>query len=97
MQIVYMLAVSNDLNLLPGDFRNIYFNVKPRKKCFVTISDELFGPTEVGKKAKNVQALYLMKSSGVAWQDMISTSLKYEMKFNICGANNDIWYKPSTH
>ena len=60
-------------------------------------SDELFGPTEVGKKAKNVQALYLMKSSGVAWQDMISTSLKYEMKFNICGANNDIWYKPSTH
>ena len=50
----------------------------------------------MGKKAVIVRALYGMKSSGAAWRDMISSYLKREMNFDMCLADNDIWYKEST-
>ena len=68
-------------------------NAKPREKCHVIITDALlFGEAAIGKKAQIVRALYGMKSSGAAWRDMISTYLKYEMGFQMCLADNDIWY-----
>ena len=94
VRIVFMLAALNNLDLLSGDVTNAYLNAKPREKCYVEVTDPLlFGPSAVGKKAQIVRALYGMKSSGAAWRDMISTFLKYEMKFNMCEADNDIWFK----
>ena len=67
---------------------------KPREKCHVTITDGfLFGESAIGKRAQIVRALYGMKSSGAAWRDMIATYLKYEKKFQMCLADNDIWYR----
>ena len=56
----------------------------------------LFGASAIGKTAQIVRALYGMKSSGAAWRDIISTFLKYEMKFDMCQADNDIWHKVDT-
>ena len=95
--ICFMLSALNDLDILTGDIGNAYLNAKPREKCHVVITDELiFGESAIGKKAQIVRALYGMKSSGAAWRDMISTYLKYEMKFEMCMADNDIWYKAET-
>ena len=72
---------------------NAYLNAKPRKECHIIITDALlFGEAAFGKKAQIVRALYGMKSSGAAWRDMISTYLKYEMRFQMCLADNNIWY-----
>ena len=71
-----------------------FLNAKPREKCHIIIEDDLiFGPLAIGKKAQIVRALYGMKSSGAAWHDMISSFLKYDMKFNMCLADNDTWFK----
>ena len=97
VRMCFMLAALNELDVLAGDIGNAYLNAKPREKCHVIITDELlFGAAAVGKKAVIVRALYGMKSSGAAWRDMISSYLKREMNFEMCLADNDIWYKEST-
>ena len=94
VRICFTLAALNELNVLSGDIGNAYLNAKPREKCHIIIEDDLlFGPSAIGKKAQIVHALYGMKSSRAAWRDMISSFLKYDMKFNMCLADNDTWFK----
>ena len=94
VRICVTLAALNDLDILSGDIGNAYLNAQPREKCHVKITDDLlFGPSAIGKTALIVRALYGMKSSGAAWRDTIASFLKYDMKFDMCLADNDIWYK----
>ena len=94
VRICFTLAALNGLDVLSGDIGNAYLNAKPREKCHIIVEDDLlFGPSAIGKKAKIVRALYGMKSSGAAWRDMISSYLKHDMKFNMCLADNDTWFK----
>ena len=97
VRICFTLAALNNLDILSGDIGNAYLNARPREKCHVKITDDLlFGPSAIGKTAIIVRALYGMKSSGAAWRDTISSFLKYDMKFNMCLADNDIWFKADT-
>ena len=94
---MFLIAALNDLDIMMCNIGNAYLNMKPREKCHIIITDELlFGPSAVGKTAQITRALYGMKSSGAAWRDMIASFLKYEMKFDMCHADNDVWYKVDT-
>ena len=95
VRLCFLLAALNGLDVLSGDIGNAYLNAKPREKCYVIVADSLlFGEDAVGKRAQIVRALYGMKSSGAAWRDMIASYLRYEMKFQMCLADNDIWFRP---
>ena len=97
VRLCFLLAALNGLDVLSSDIGNAYLNAKPREKCHVVVTDALlFGEAAIGKKAQIVRALYGMKSSGAAWRDMLSSYIKYEMGFQMCLADNDIWYHADT-
>lgn len=93
-----MLEALNDLKVLIGDIGNAYLNAMPREKCHVKVTDTfLFGPSDIGRTAKIVRALYVMKSSGAAWCDILSGVLDRELKFENCMADYDLWLFPDRH
>ena len=95
VRICFMSAALNGLNVLVGDISNAYLNAKPRERCHVVITDPfLFGPSNVGKTAQIVRALYGMKSSGAAWRDLFASVLHTEMGFTNCMADHDLWMHP---
>ena len=94
VRLIFTLASLNNLDLLVGHIGNAFLNAIPRENCDVTIRDEyMFGTEVIGKKVKMVRALYVMKSSGAVWHDTISSHLYFEMKFEQCKAEPDVWFK----
>ena len=52
VQICFMLAALNGLDVMMGDVGNAFIQAKPREKCHVIIQeDHMFGPSGVGRVA----------------------------------------------
>jgi hypothetical protein len=89
-----MLAALNDLDVKAADISGAYLNAPCRERISIICGPE-FGPENEGKRAKIVRALYGLKSSGAAWRSYLAQVLYNELGFNMCKADNDVWYRPA--
>lgn len=91
VQIAFLLAALNDVDLLATDIGNAYLNAEPRKKVYTTAGTE-FGAELQGRHVLIVRALYGLKSSGAAWRAHLASTLR-NLGFTSCLADPDIWYR----
>jgi hypothetical protein len=95
VQLAFLLAGLNDLDVLTGDVANSYLNAL----CLEMIWFE--GGVETGKDRGKVlivtRALYGLKSSGAAWRAVLAATLR-DMNFTSTHANPDVWIRSAgTH
>jgi len=94
VRIAFMLAALNDLDILACDIGNAYLNAECREKVYTTCGPE-FGKYE-GRRALIVRALYGLKSSGAAFRAKLSATLQEHLKFVMCSADNNVYYRAAT-
>ncbi len=94
VRIVFLITALNDLEILSGDVGNAYLQAPVREKVHTTAGPE-FGPNNVGKTVIVVRAMYRLKSSGAAWHEKFSETLR-SMDFRPSLADPDVWLRPAT-
>ena len=82
----------NDLNLLECDIQNAYLTAKFREKIW-TVSGTEFG-TEQGSLILVVRSLYVLKSSGAAFRDLLAKQLHY-FGYRPSIDDPDVWMRTS--
>jgi hypothetical protein len=93
VRIAFTIAALNDLDVLSADIGNAYLNAPCREKC-MTWTEEEFG-AEKGRWSIIIRALYGLKSSGAAWRAHLAQTM-YDLKFQSCRADPDVWYRAAT-
>ena len=93
VRITFTIAALNDLDVLCADIGNAYLNAPCREKC-MTWTEEEFG-AEKGRWSIIIRALYGLKSSGAAWRAHLAQTM-YDLKFQSCRADPDVWYRAAT-
>ena len=74
VQIAFLVAALNDLEILTADVRNAFLLAPARERVHTTASPE-FGPESIGKTVVVVRAMYGLKSSGATWHAKFSETL----------------------
>jgi hypothetical protein len=92
IQIGSLLAALNDLELFSADIGNAYLQANTKEKIYAVAGPE-FGGLQ-GKTMIIVQAIYGLKSSGVAWHAHFANTL-YDMNFKPSLAGPNVWMQPS--
>ena len=95
VRIGFMLAALNGLDMFGADCEGAYLNAPPREKHFVKCGPE-FGEYE-GRIALIVRALYGTKSAAASWRAMVSGVIQDHLGFQMCRADNDVWFKRGTN
>ena len=96
VQLAFLIAGLNELDVLAGDVTNAYLNALCREKIWFE------GGVEIGEDRGKVliavtRALYGLKSSGAAWQADLAATLRY-MNFTSTQVDPDIWIRSAgTH
>jgi hypothetical protein len=93
VHLAFLIAALNDIDLLAKDIGNAYLNAPTKEKVF-TICGLEFGQQYQGRIAVIVKALYGLKSSGVAWHNMLSSTL-HDLGFKSSLADADVWMRPN--
>ena len=75
VRIVFLLAALNDLDICAADISNAYLNADCAERIY-TVAGKEFGPKLQGKVLIVPRVLYGLKSSGVAWRQHLSSSIK---------------------
>ena len=87
---MFFIAALNDLQILSVDIGNASLNALNREKVYATAGKEF------GSKARQtviiIQALYGLKSAGVAWRSHLASSLS-SLGYQSCLADPDIWLR----
>ena len=91
VRIALLLAALNDLDVCAADIGNAYLNAPCKEKIWIVAGPE-FGE-DAGKPMVITRALYGLKSSGAAWRQMLSASIK-KMGFTSSKGDPDLYYKP---
>ena len=91
VRIALLLAALNDLDVCAADIGNAYLNAPCKEQIWVTAGPE-FGEN-AGKPMIIERALYGLKSSGAAWRQMLSNSIK-KMGFTSSKGDPDLYFKP---
>ena len=91
VRIALLLAALNVLDVCAADIGNAYLNAPCKEKIWVTAGPE-FGEN-AGKPMIIERALYGLKSSGAAWRQMLSDSIK-KMGFASSKGDPDLYFKP---
>jgi hypothetical protein len=94
VQIAFMLAALNDVQLLTADIGNAYLNAPMREKVYTTAGLE-FGAELQGQPVLIIRALYGLKSSGAAWRAHLAGTLQ-SLGFISSLADPDVWYREAT-
>ena len=94
VRIAFLIAALNDLDIEAADIGNAYLNAPPREKVYIKCGPE-FGPEFEGRYAVIVRALYGLKSSASSWRSFLAQVLAEDLKFTMCRADNDVWFKPA--
>ena len=89
VQIAFLMAALNDLEVKVGDVLNAYVTAPVTEKVWTILGPE-FGP-DAGKNAIIVHALYGLKSSGAAFCAHLA-SFMHKMGYTSCKADPDLWY-----
>lgn len=95
VRIAFLVAALNDLDIMAADVQGAYLNALCKEKVF-TICGPEFGVEYVGRVAIIVKALYGLKTSAFAWREHLSKTLKDDLQFEHCYADNDVWLRPAT-
>ena len=91
IQIAFLAAALNDLDILTANIQSAYLNVPTGKKVYTKAGLE-FRASNIGRPIKIVRTLYGLKSSGADWRDHMVASLR-DAGFASCKADPDIWMK----
>ena len=90
VQLTFLIAGLNDLDVLAGDVTNAYLNASCRERIWFE------GGIETGKDQGQVlivtRALYGLKSSGAAWRADLAATLR-DLKFTSSQADPDVWIR----
>jgi hypothetical protein len=90
VQIMFLIAALNDLQVLSADIGNAYLNAPNREKVYAIAGKE-FG-SRAGEVVIIVRALYGLKSAGAAWHSHFANSLQ-AIGYTSCLADPDIWLR----
>ena len=91
VQIAFVLAALNGLEMEAADIGNAYLNAPTKEKIVITCGLE-FGAEYQGRLAKIVRAQYGLKSSGQAWRSHLAIVLVDDenLGFRMCKADDDV-------
>ena len=92
VQINFLLAGLNKLDVQAADISNAYLNAPCRELICIVAGPE-FCIDEVCVM-KVVRAWYGLKISGASWHAMLSHTMM-DMKYTQCKADHDVWYHPA--
>jgi Reverse transcriptase (RNA-dependent DNA polymerase) len=92
IRLMFLVAALNNLDVFACDIGNAYLNAQCKEKIWFR------GGTEMGEDKGKVmivtRALYGLKSSGFAWHQMMSLTLR-ELEFVPSIADTDVWRQPT--
>jgi Reverse transcriptase (RNA-dependent DNA polymerase) len=94
IQITFLVAALNDLEILSADVVRAYLNAKAKEKVYTTAGKE-FGPDKEGWPVIITRALYGLRSSGRAWRDHMVATLR-DFGYSSCKADLAVWMRPKT-
>jgi hypothetical protein len=89
VQLAFLIAALNDLEILSADVRNAYLNALTKQRV-QTICRPEFRPSLAGRIAVITRALYGLESSGAAWRDLLAGTLR-DMGFLSTLVDPDAW------
>ena len=87
-------AALNGLNVYARDIKNSYLQIPSSEKYFIICSPE-FGLENIGKRAMIIRALYGVNRAGADYWGHVWYEV-YEMGFEYCKADTDIWFCSAT-
>ena len=94
VRMAFLLAALNDLEVLSADISGAYLNANAGEKVFFIAGKE-FGEGRKGRVVVITRALYGLRSSGKAWRNHMSATLR-DHGYASCKADPDVWMKPKT-
>ncbi|CAJ1969014.1 unnamed protein product [Cylindrotheca closterium] len=92
IQLAFVIAALNGLNVLSADVSGAYLNAKCAEKVYCILGKEFGEYAE--KKAILVKAVYGLKSLGFAWRSLCADVLKEQLEFQPCRGDMDVWRRP---
>ena len=78
-----------------ADVTGAYLNAPCHEKVY-TICGLEFSAENIGKIAIITKALYGLKTSAFAWREQLSRTLREDLHYTPCLADNDVWLRKST-
>ena len=94
VQIGFLVAALNDLDILAGDIQNAFLEAPTKEKIFFYAGDEWRADKD--KVVVVVRALYGLKSSALQFRNHLADTLGNKIGFKSSLADPDLWYKPAT-
>ena len=95
IRIRLLMASLNNLDILSADIAGAYLNAPCLEKVYTRCGLE-FGPENKGQIAIIMKVLYGLKSSAFAWREHLASTLRDDLHYQQCRADNDVWIHPTT-
>jgi Reverse transcriptase (RNA-dependent DNA polymerase) len=92
IRIALLVAALNELEVLPANIQNAYLHAKCREKIWCKGGPE-FGSDE-GHIMIIIRALYGLKSSGAAFQSLLTNQL-HDIRYTPTKGDPDVWIRPA--
>jgi hypothetical protein len=90
--LAFLIADSNDLEVLAGDVNNAYLNAKSREKIW--FEGGIKTGEDKGKVLIGTRALNGLKLSDAAWRADLAATLR-DLNFTSTQADADVWIRSS--
>jgi len=90
---MFLIAALNELDVLSGDVGNAYLNVPCKKKVYVTLQGDIFGPKYKGRKVYITRSIYGLRYAGNAWYEHLCNSIHDNLGYKACLADPDVYVK----
>jgi hypothetical protein len=94
VQIGFMLAALNGMDMMACDLENVYLNAPCVEKIW--IEGGLECGSDKGKVCVVVRAVYSLKSAGASWRAMLAQAL-HDIGFVSTIADPNVWIQPAAH
>jgi hypothetical protein len=92
VQIEFLLAVLNGLDVMSDDIGNAYLTARTGKEVLSTCGQALVDPC-ISRKAVIISALQGLNSSGADMRSCLAEELCDKSSYGSCQANYDVWFR----
>jgi hypothetical protein len=89
--IALLIEALHDVSVVSADVQGASLNAPCLEKVY-TICGPEFGPELLEQIEVIVKALYGLKLSAFAWRTVLAETLRNDLGFEFCKADNDVWY-----